>query len=49
MPKSRDNLTPDDPEDAQHLASHRGQGTGGSGLDEVTAVPIPEETDEDAP
>jgi hypothetical protein len=35
MPKDRDQLTPDDPEDADHLLSHRGQGTGGTGLDEL--------------
>lgn len=49
MPKSRDQLTPDDPQDAEHLATHRGQGTGGTGLDKVEAVPIPDETDDDAP
>ena len=49
MPKSRDNLTPDDPQDAEHLATHRGQGTGGTGLDDLSAVPIPDETDHDAP
>lgn len=49
MPKSRDNLTPEDPDDAVHLATHRGQGTGGTGLDDVAAVPIPDETDDDAP
>ena len=35
MPKDRDQLTPDDPEDAAHLASHRGQGTAGTGQDIV--------------
>ena len=35
MPKDRDQLTPDDPEDAEYLASHRGQGTGGTGLDRL--------------
>jgi hypothetical protein len=35
MPKDRDQLTPDDPEDAEYLASHRGQGTGGTGLDQL--------------
>lgn len=35
MPKDRDQLTPEEPEDADHLLSHRGQGTGGSGLDEL--------------
>jgi hypothetical protein len=33
MPKDRDQLTPDDPEDAVHLATHRGQGTAGTGQD----------------
>jgi hypothetical protein len=33
MPKDRDQLTPEDPADAAHLASHRGQGTGGTGQD----------------
>ncbi len=33
MPKSRDQLTPEDPEDAAQLASHRGQGTAGTGQD----------------
>ena len=33
MPKDRDQLTPEDPEDAAHLASTRGQGTGASGQD----------------
>ena len=33
MPKDRDQLTPEDPEDAGHLASHRGQGTAGTGQD----------------
>ena len=35
MPKDRDQLTPEDPEDADHLLRHRGQGTGGTGLDEL--------------
>lgn len=35
MPKDRDQLTPDEPEDAEHLATHRGQGAGGSGRDEL--------------
>ncbi len=33
MPKDRDQLTPEEPADAAHLASHRGQGTAGSGQD----------------
>jgi hypothetical protein len=46
MPKDRDQLTPDDPEDADHLLTHRGQGTGGTGLDELGASDEvdPEET-----
>ena len=35
MPKDRDQLTPDDPEDAAHLAANRGQGTGGTGTDQL--------------
>jgi hypothetical protein len=35
MPKDRDQLTPEEPEDAERLAQHRGQGTGGTGLDEL--------------
>jgi len=35
MPKDRDQLTPEEPEDADHLLRHRGQGTGGTGLDEL--------------
>ena len=35
MPQDRDQLTPDDPEDADHLLTQRGQGTGGTGLDEL--------------
>ncbi len=42
MPKDRDQLTPDDPEDADHLLRHRGQGTGGTGLDEL---PVADEPD----
>lgn len=33
MPKDRDQLTPEDPDDAAQLASHRGQGSGGTGQD----------------
>jgi hypothetical protein len=44
MPKDRDQLTPDDPEDADHLLTHRGQGTGGTGLDELGSA---EERDEE--
>jgi hypothetical protein len=35
MPKDRDQLTPDEPEDWSELQTHRGQGTGGSGYDRV--------------
>jgi hypothetical protein len=35
MPQDRDQLTPEEPEDAEHLRTHRGQGTGGTGLDEL--------------
>ena len=35
MPKDRDQLTPEEPEDAAHLAANRGQGTGGSGSDQL--------------
>jgi hypothetical protein len=45
MPKDRDQLTPDDPEDADHLLTHRGQGTGGTGLDELSPA---DELDEPA-
>jgi hypothetical protein len=45
MPKDRDQLTPEDPEDADHLLRHRGQGTGGTGLDELDAA---EALDEEA-
>lgn len=34
-------MTPEDAEDAEHLATHRGQGTGGTGLDQLSpAVPV---------
>jgi hypothetical protein len=39
MPKDRDQLTPDDPDDAEYLATHRGQGTGGTGLDQIGTGP----------
>ena len=35
MPKDRDQLTPADPEDAEYLRTHRGQGTAGTGLDRL--------------
>lgn len=43
MPKDRDQLTPDDPEDADHLIRHRGQGSGGTGLDELSPAELDEE------
>lgn len=43
MPKDRDQLTPEDPEDADKLLTNRGQGTGGTGLDELSPA---EELDE---
>ena len=33
MPKDRDQLTPAEPDDAEHLATSRGQGTAGTGRD----------------
>ena len=33
VPKDRDQLTPADPDDAEHLATKRGQGTAGTGRD----------------
>jgi hypothetical protein len=45
MPKDRDQLTPGEPEDADHLRSHRGQGTGGTGLDELQPADEPDEVD----
>ena len=35
MSKDRDQLTPEEPEDAAHMAANRGQGTGGSGTDQL--------------
>jgi hypothetical protein len=34
-PKDRDQLTPAEDEDQEFLETHRGQGTGGSGLDQL--------------
>ena len=45
MPTDRDQMTPDDPEDAEKLRTHRGQGTGGTGLD---ALPSEDEALDDA-
>jgi hypothetical protein len=33
VPKDRQHLTPEDSDDAEHLASKRGQGTAGTGRD----------------
>lgn len=33
MPKDRDQMTPEDPDDAEMLSQRRAQGSGGSGLD----------------
>ncbi|HXH56567.1 hypothetical protein [Iamia sp.] len=35
MPKDKDQLTPDDPDDRELLERTRGQGTGGSGQDQL--------------
>ena len=35
MEKDRDQMTPEDPEDREKLERTRGQGTGGTGLDEL--------------
>ena len=43
MPKDRDQLTPAEPEDAEHLATHRGQGAAGTGRDL-----LPEEAGDEA-
>jgi len=45
MPKDRDQLTPVESEDAEHLARHRGQGTGGTGIDELAADEPDDEPD----
>lgn len=43
MPRDREQLTPEEPEDAEHLAANRGQGAAGTGHDEVEeAVPTEE-------
>lgn len=41
MPKDRDQFTPDDPDDAEVLASGRHQGTGGSGIDQLPGEDAP--------
>lgn len=35
MEKDRDQQTPEDPDDRERLERSRGQGTGGSGLDQL--------------
>ena len=41
MPKDRDQLTPDEPEDWARLQTHRGQGTGGTGYDRLPGEEAP--------
>lgn len=48
MPKDRDQLTPEEPDDAEHLSGHRGQGTGGTGLDALEE-PVADEGPAEAP
>lgn len=43
MPKDRDQLTPDDPEDWAKLQTARGQGTGGTGYDRLPGEEAPAE------
>lgn len=45
MPKDRDQLTPDEPEDREQLATHRGQGTGGTGIDRLSGDEAGEPTE----
>jgi hypothetical protein len=49
MPKDRDQLSPEDPEDAEYLATHRGQGTGGTGYDVLPGGPQVEGAEEGVP
>lgn len=50
MEKDRDQLTPDDPDDREYLAQHRGQGTAGTGLDRLPGEEAPGSLNpEDAP
>lgn len=49
MPKDRDQLTPDEPKDAEYLRTHRGQGTGGTGLDELPSEGEEPLTEQQAP
>lgn len=41
MPKDRDQLTPDEPEDWSEITSSRGQGTGGTGYDRLPGEEAP--------
>jgi hypothetical protein len=41
MPKDRDQLTPDEPEDWSRLQTNRGQGTGGTGYDRLPGAEAP--------
>jgi hypothetical protein len=43
MPRDRDQLTPDDPEDWARLQTHRGQGTGATGYDRLPGEEAPAE------
>jgi hypothetical protein len=49
MPKDRDQLTPEEPEDAEHLRTSRGQGTGGTGLDELVDADMGDQQDPGSP
>jgi hypothetical protein len=50
MEKDRDQLTPDDPEDLAKLQTSRGQGTGGTGYDQLPGEGGPPELHQgDAP
>ena len=41
MPKDRDQLTPDEPEDWGSITGSRGQGTGGTGYDRLPGEEAP--------
>lgn len=41
MPKDRDQMTPDEPEDWATLQRSRGQGTGGTGYDRLAGEEAP--------
>ncbi len=41
MPKDRDQMTPEDPEDLATLEQSRGQGTGGTGYDRLPGETAP--------